>query len=283
MTKTNSTAANGSTERFEYSGPAGARQYDLHVPTGYDGQPVPLVVMLHGGQQNAADFALGTGMSRLADQQKFLVAYPEQSLSANPAGYWNWFLPEHQQRDAGEPAIIAGIVDEVSAGYAVDRSRIFVAGLSAGGAMADVLVAIYPELFSAAGVHSGLAFGSASDIGSAFGAMTAGAGAARAVAAPVMVIHGDQDYTVVAANAEKLIAARLLAFPDATDGEVSQSSEGGRAFRRTVYAAGDKRIAESLIVTGGGHTWFGGDPKGSFTDSTGPDSSAELVRFFLDK
>ncbi|MEP6981765.1 MAG: PHB depolymerase family esterase [Nakamurella sp.] len=271
----------GSVQHRVHTGPTGSRDYDLYVPAGLTA-PAPLLVMLHGGTQNAADFALGTGMNRLADQNGFVVAYPEQSRSANPAGYWNWFQPDDQRRDSGEPAIIAGIVTEIAAAHAIDPARIFVAGLSAGGAMAEVMAATYPEVFAKVGVHSGLPYRSAADVGSAFGVMSSGHFTAAASPTPVLVVHGDHDSTVAVGNATGVLQCRLLAYPQASTGEVTRSSEGGRAFIRTRHRIGGRTVAESFIVTGGGHAWFGGDPKGSYTDPSGPDASAELVRFFLE-
>lgn len=273
--------APGVTSIRTHAGATGSREYRVHLPPGLTG-PAPLVVMLHGGSQNAADFAVGTGMDRLADQSGFVVVYPEQSRSANPAGYWNWFQPEDQRRGSGEPAIIAGIVAEVAAAHQIDPARIFVAGLSAGAAMAEVMVATYPELFARVGVHSGLPYGCAADVGSAFGQMAAGGFGPAPCPTPVMVVHGDRDSTVSVANAASVVQSRLLAYPQASDGEVNRSSEGGRAFVRTRHRVGGRTVVESLIVTGGGHAWFGGDPKGSYTDPSGPDASAEMVRFFLD-
>ena len=273
--------APGTTHLLTHVGGGGSRTYLLYVPAVLT-DPAPLLVMLHGGTQNAADFAVGTGMNRLADEHGFVVVYPEQSRSANPAGYWNWFQPEDQQRGAGEPAIIAGIVGEVIAAHAIDPARIFVAGLSAGGAMAEVMVATYPDLFTRGGVHSGLPYGSASDVGSAFAQMSSGGFSPAPCPTPVLVLHGDRDSTVAVANASAVVQARLLAYPQASDGDVERSSEGGRSFVRTTHRVDGRTVAASIIVAGGGHAWFGGDPKGSYTDPSGPDASAELVRFFLD-
>lgn len=274
----------GEPERRTFLGIDGSRDYLLYVPPDLDHGRLPLLVMLHGGTQNATDFAAGTDMNALADQHSFVVVYPEQSREANPGGYWNWFRPEDQGAGAGEPAIIAGIVAEVAAELPIDASAVFVAGLSAGGAMSAVMAAAYPDVVAAVGVHSGVGYRAATDVVSALGAMGNGGQPVPHGDVPMIVFHGTADGTVAAVNAERLVRAAVAGAGSAEPGitVAVPASARSRGYIRTTHEDPPGRpIVESWLVEGGGHAWFGGQPAGSYTDPAGPDASAEIVRFFL--
>jgi poly(hydroxyalkanoate) depolymerase family esterase len=276
---------------------AGTRTYKLYVPSQYRGQPLPLIVMLHGCTQSPDDFAAGTRMNLRAEEYNCFVAYPAQAASANISKCWNWFRPGDQIRGQGEPALIAGLTRQVMSDYSVDEERVYAAGLSAGGAAAAVLVGAYPELYAAIGVHSGLACGAANDVPSAFAAMrrsqpivrrrsggnlSGRRGYSRIV--PAIVFHGDQDTTVHPNNGDQVIAQLKEAL--ATDVRVTVEHRrvpGGRAYTRTVHCdAVDRSVFEQWVIHGAGHAWSGGSPAGSYTDPQGPDATREMLRFFLD-
>jgi len=264
--------------------------------------------MLHGCTQDAASFAAATLMNKAADRYGFVAVYPQQERGDNPQGCWNWFLPEHQARGAGEPASIAATIRELmgtTSPWTIDTRRVFVAGLSAGGAMAAILAATYPDLFAAVAVHSGLAYRSAASLGAAFDAMARGgkdpAEQGRAAHAaigrlarpvPSIVVHGSADTTVAPVNADHVLqqsmTANRLAAPETCDLDITRPTttsrdqvDDGHAYTRCQWT--DRRGAlmhELLTVDGLGHAWSGGAPGGSYTDPGGPDATEAIWRFF---
>ena len=284
-------------------------RFDLHVPASIDpAVAAPLVVALHGCTQTAATFAAGCRLNDVADRHGFVVAYPEQGRDANPQGCWNWFTAAHQQRGAGEPALLAATTRKVLAErerFTVDERRVFVAGMSAGGAMASVMAATYPDLFAAVAVHSGLAYGCARNLPAATQAMRQGgpdprAGGAAALAAmgaearamPAIVVHGTADAIVAQVNGDDVVrqwmetnrlaaAGRYdadFARPDTT---VREHPVGGRPFTRRRWTDRDGRLVqEQLVVDGLGHAWSGGARGGSYTDPRGPSAAEAIWAFF---
>jgi poly(hydroxyalkanoate) depolymerase family esterase len=268
-----------------FSNSEGMRSYKLYIPSIRNAGSRPLIVMLHGCSQSADDFAAGTRMNFAAEEHGCFVVFPEQPQAANASKCWNWFRPSDQKRGRGEPSLIAGITHQIAETYDIDRSRVYVAGLSAGGAAAAIMGEAYPDLYAAVGVHSGLACGAAHDVTSAFNAMR-GAGnnegnAASSLLKPTIVFHGDRDTTVHPCNGARVIArvggrARLT-----IDTERERSSDG-RNFSRSVHRdATGASVLELWELHDAGHAWSGGSPAGSFTRQVGPEASREMLRFFL--
>jgi poly(hydroxyalkanoate) depolymerase family esterase len=267
-----------------YSNAAGTRSYKLYVPSIRTGEQLPLIVMLHGCTQSADDFAAGTRMNLLAEEQGFLVAYPEQASSANAKHCWNWFRLDDQRRDQGEPSLIAGITRQIICDHNVDPERVYIAGLSAGGAAAAIMAGTYPDLYAAAGVHSGLPAGAARDLPSAFDAMRMGATVkvrnTRLI--PTIVFHGDQDHIVHPSNGDAVVAQLLATAAGSRQTLEHGRVPGGKAYTRAIYADPEGRtICEQWTIHETGHAWAGGSPSGSHTDSNGPDASREMLRFFF--
>ncbi|MFZ2237283.1 MAG: PHB depolymerase family esterase [Dokdonella sp.] len=283
----------GAFDSRRHVGDGGELDYKLYVPAGLDTANAPLLLMLHGCTQSPDDFARGTRMNTLAGAHGYVVAYPEQSSSRNANRCWNWFRSSDQQRGSGEPALLAALTRQLITTHHLDERRVYVAGLSAGGAMSAVLANTHPDLFAAIGVHSGLPIGLASDVPSAFAAMRSGGSRRVAIATnsisrpvPAIVFHGDRDSTVHSGNGHGVIAQSLA--DHGVDAAAAKGANvergiaaGGRHYTRTVHRLADGSIAaEHWIIAGAGHAWSGGDASGSYTDSTGPDASAQMLRFF---
>ena len=284
-----------------YTNEAGTRSYKLYLPSDYRGQSLPLVVMLHGCTQDPDDFAVGTRMNHVAEEHSCLVLYPAQAQGANPSKCWNWFNEGDQHRDQGEPSIVAGITRRIMSSHNIDPRRVYVAGLSAGGAMAVTMAMTYPELYAALGVHSGLAHAVAHDLPSAVAMMRRDHGPNSRMAlgrsrrltigervVPTIVFHGDRDTTVHPLNGEQVIAQSLTASasPNADSRGRSHVTvergqvANGHAYTRTIYHGTSGPSAEHWLVHGAGHAWSGGSSSGSFTDPKGPDATMEMIRFF---
>lgn len=291
-----------------YTSEEGARNYKLYIPSGYHGQSVPLYVMLHGCTQNPDDFAAGTEMNLWAESQTFLVLYPEQNSTANANLCWNWFEPAHQKRGAGEPAIIAGMTAEIMSAYNVNKNQVHVAGMSAGGAMAVIMGATYPDTYASIGVSAGLEYRAAYDLLSAVSAQELGgpnpddqgglaylASGSAARIVPTIVFHGANDLTVAVVNGHQVLSQWAQTNDYADDGLDNntiqdQASEvifaavpDGYTYTRSIYKNSKGHVLmEKWIVDTMTHRWSGGSPNGSYTDPKGPSATAEMVRFFTD-
>lgn len=270
---------------------AGSRNYRTYIPSTASQGVTGLLVMLHGCTQNPEDFAIGTGMNALAEKHRFVVIYPQQARGDNAQSCWNWFSRADQRRDRGEPAILAGMTRKVMADHGVSKEQTFVAGLSAGAAMAVILGETYPDVFTAVGAHSGLPFGSAKDVPSAFAAMAgnvsgvvAGAQTGRASGVRTIVFHGAADTTVHPSNGDEIARQVMDSKAGQSIASEQRGSASGRSYKRRITVSVDGATElEHWFVDGLGHAWSGGQPGGSYTDGNGPDASAEMVRFFFDR
>lgn len=291
----------GSFTAHTYASDGGSRQYWLYVPSSYDGtKPMPLVVMLHGCTQDANDSARGTRLNERAEADGFMVAYPEQPAAANPLKCWNWFDAQHQSRDTGEPALIAGITRAVMSSHSVDETRVFLGGMSAGAAMANIVAINHPELYAAVALHSGIEFKAATSVLEARKAMTEGgpdpveqgkaahsAMGERARVVPVLIVQGALDQSVPPLHTEQL-AKQWLAIGEAlnargtTTGTARGASPSGYHFSRELFTDASQRVlVETMVVDELAHAWSGGSADGTFTDPKGPDATAEMLRFFF--
>lgn len=285
----------------------GDRFYKIYVPSTYDGETeVPLMVMLHGGDQDPDKFATGTKMNEIAELKNFIVLYPDQPAKANQNKFWNWFEAAHQRRGSGEPAIIAGMIGEVKNNYNIDDNKVYAAGLSAGGAMSVILGATYPDIIKGVGVASGLEYKAATSMSGAFTAMsmggpdpnTQGILAYNEMAKhttspmPTIVFHGNSDYVVQKVNGNQVLSQwaqtndmlddgqdnnSIIDTPNTTE---SKTVEGGRSY--TVYSYKDAQgnvLMQKYLVDGMGHAWSGGSSLGNYTDSKGPDASKIIWGF----
>lgn len=291
-----------------FSNSSGSRPYKLYIPTGYvSGQATPLVVALHGCTQDPDNFAAGTRFNTLANQYNFIVLYPQQTSSNNSLSCWNWFDPTHQARGQGEPGIIAGMVNMVKSNYTVDNNRVYVTGMSAGGAMSAIMGACYPDVFAAIGVHSGLEYKAATSSSNASSAQLNGgpdpnttgqqayqcAGSAARVL-PVIVFQGDQDWTVRPVNASQIISSFAQADDYADDGAnnntitdaVSSTQNGqvngGYSYTITTTNYNGQPLLQKYLVAGMAHAWSGGSTTSpaTYTDAKGPDASTIMWNFF---
>ena len=299
----------GSWDEFVDNDPAGNRSYSVYTPAGlHPGTAVPLMVVLHGCTQSSPEAALGTGFNALADQAGFVVVYPEQSTQDNPRRCWNWFAPGHQLRGSGEPAAIARITEQVlsrSGAVTLDRNRVHVMGLSAGGAMAGILAATYPDVYASVGIHSAPQYRAAGSVVTAIVAMRHGgpnperqgrlaheAMGPRTRVVPVIVVQGEADRTVWAGNGDRVVRQWLTTSYLASGGSLSldfarpharraDRAPGGLSYsvRRWNDNSG-RPVVHYWSVTGLGHAWSGGVDAGSYTDPRGPSATEAMCEFF---
>jgi poly(hydroxyalkanoate) depolymerase family esterase len=285
-----------------YSAAAGTRAYRGYVPSTYTpGTAMPLIVVLHGCTQTADSIRQLTRYDQLAEAKGFIAVFPEQPPSANFLRCWNFFLDAHMHRGTGEPSLIAGITNWVRQRYTVDPRRIYVAGLSAGGAMASVMGASYPDLYAAVGIGSGCEYAAtatcagwrSSDPTKAAQAAYAEMGQ-RARVLPVIAFQGDKDFTVPPVNADQLVKQWTITADLADDHVANGSVSGtptttltgqvpnGRAYTTRYYADADGReLVQYWSVHGMSHAWSGGCSCALHADPQGPDATAAMYAFLM--
>ena len=280
--------------------PATRLNYGLYLPRFVDASPAPLVVMLHGCQQTAKEFAQGTRMNFLAEQEGFAVLYPQQSESANAYRCWNWY-EELAQTGAGEAALIVATIAQVSAQHRIDPSRVYVVGLSAGASMAMILAINYPHLIAAVGLHSGVVFGAANTPMAGLGFMRHGSleapenavhsaiGGSSVLGMPAVLIHGDRDHVVHPVNLEQLVTQFKVLNPSIANSTPALSSVSHVApdgqhntLQRQDYLADEKSIVRVYRIPDLEHAWSGGDGTSPFHSGEGPEAS-ELMWEFLEQ
>jgi poly(hydroxyalkanoate) depolymerase family esterase len=294
-------AATGTLKSGDYSGAAGTLHYELYVPSTYKaGTPMPLVVALHGCTQNADGFRQLTRWDTLAESKGFIVVFPQQDSSSNNMNCWNFFQDASMHRSAGEPAKIAGLTSFVKNNYAVDPQRVYASGLSAGGAMASVMGATYPDVFAAIGIGSGCEYAATATCAGYKSADPVGAGqqaykemGSNARPLPFIAFEGDADTTVPPVNADQLVQQWLTTDDLADDGALNGSVPavpgnttqgqvpGGESYTVNTYVDGSNAdLAQYWIVHGMKHAWSGGNPSQSYADPAGPDETAAMYAFF---
>lgn len=290
-----------------YNSVYGARYFRLYIPASYAGTARPLMVMLHGCLQDGYDFAAGTRMNTFAESRNFLVLYPEQGTAYNPSDCWNWFYTTNQSRGAGEPYVIAGMIDWVKANYAVDGARVGVAGFSAGAGMATIMACTYPDRVRKLAAVAGVQFRAATTAGGGTNAMLFGSsydpnsrgtdcwnamatGGRRVI--PTLVFTGSADGTVNPVNATQTVQQWTQANDLASDGadnanvdntaDFTTTATACRSFTRSDYynASNGQTVVRKYVISGMNHRWSGGSSAGSYTDSCGPDASQIIVDFF---
>ncbi|MEJ8859383.1 PHB depolymerase family esterase [Variovorax robiniae] len=256
-------------------------EHTVFIPSRPARKERPMVVMLHGAAQDPDDFAAGTTMNDAAERHGFVVLYPGQSKLASAYRCWNWFEAAHQDRGHGEPARIAALTQHVARAHGVDRERIYVAGLSAGGAMASLLGELFPEIYAAVGVHSGLAAFAGKDMSSGLAAMRGGVRPPSVPSEmPTIVFHGDRDTVVSPVNGMQVIEA-AFGIDRRFSLEEHVGADGRRVTRRKYFRRSSKAVCgEHWTLHGASHAWSGGSAAGTFADPQGPDASEEMLRFF---